>query len=58
MNWKNVGPLGRFSCMYMYIHVPWYVQIVLLDGSTEKIIRMNGYVYKNVVKIEGNDNYA
>ena len=37
--------------MNMYINVPWSFQIILLDGSPRYNIRINGYVYINIVKI-------
>ena len=44
--------------MHMCINVPWQFEIISPDGSPIYNILINGYVYKNVVKIGGNENNA
>ena len=44
--------------MNTYINVPRYFRIILPDGSHIYDILINAYVYKNVVKIGGNENNA
>ena len=40
----------------MCINVPWYFQIILPDDYPRYNILINGYGYKNVVEIGGNEN--
>ena len=58
INWKGSGLWDTFSCMNMYINVPFYFQILLPDGSPRYNILINGYGYTNAFKIGGNENNA